>query len=99
MRVSFKVNLGSQDAAKIGVDFQQCTVGNEVDCDLGAGKWLVANGIATEVVIPAPPAPEPVQVVVEEVAVVPVPEPQPEVVEPPVEPEPQPKPEPKTKKK
>lgn len=81
MRVLFKVNLGSMDAEKAGVDFKQCTAGAAIDCNDAAGKWLVANGIATEVNVPKPPEP-PRPVVIPEPEVKPEP-----VVEVPVEPD------------
>lgn len=60
MRVCFKVNLGSQDAAKLGLDFKACLVGCEVECSDGSGQWLVAHGIANDVTPPKPKEPEPV---------------------------------------
>lgn len=46
MRVRFRTNLGSRDAAKWGVDFRQCTAGAEVDMDDAAAEWLAKSGIA-----------------------------------------------------
>ncbi len=54
MLVVFKVNLGSNDAQTIGVDFKECTAGSQVECEDSAGKWLVANGIAADVTVPKP---------------------------------------------
>lgn len=72
MLVLFNVNLGSMDAAKIGVDFKRCTLGTKLEVEANAGKWLVGNGIATDVsptvplgvkveAIPEPPNPEPIK--------------------------------------
>lgn len=66
MKVEFKVNLGSMDAERVGVDFRACTVGSVVDCGAAAGKWLVANGIAKELVISVPVVPEVVEIKVEQ---------------------------------
>lgn len=56
MLVKFKVNLGSMDAQRHRLDFRQCLEGAEVECNDEAAGWLVAKGIATEVVAVAKPA-------------------------------------------
>lgn len=61
MRVLFKVNLGSLDAARFQLDFTKCQTGMEVNVKDEAGAWLVSRGIAVEVPQPvrgisAPPA-------------------------------------------
>ena len=58
MRVTFNTNLGSRDAERCGIDFKLATGGSELDCDEQSGKWLVSQGIATEVVVPKPVEPE-----------------------------------------
>lgn len=49
MRVSFRVNLGSNDAQRHGLDFRSCHSGAECSVSDSTGNWLVDRGIATEV--------------------------------------------------
>lgn len=49
MLVRFKVNLGSGDASRLGLDFQKCKTGMELNCGNDVGGWLVAKKLATEV--------------------------------------------------
>ncbi len=57
MLVRFKTNLGSIDAAAIGVDYKECLLGMERDISdapvvktkegvISAAQWLVTRGIA-----------------------------------------------------
>jgi hypothetical protein len=46
MQVRFKVNLGSQDAEPLGLDFQQCQAGATLEVADEAGEWLIGHGIA-----------------------------------------------------
>lgn len=64
MIVKFKVNLGSIDAKALDLDFKKCLVGESVECEERAGKWLVNRGIAVDVTPKAKsePAPSPVAV-------------------------------------
>ena len=48
MRVQCKVNLGSRDADRIGVDFRQFQAGAEVEVTDSIGRVLVSSGIAVE---------------------------------------------------
>jgi hypothetical protein len=49
MRVSFKVNLGSQDAELVGgLDFRKCRAGMQLEVSDEAGEWLVSHGIAEQ---------------------------------------------------
>lgn len=59
MRVRFKVNLGSNDALPLKLDYQQCRKGMELDVPEAAAKWLVAKGHAVEVVEIKAVAPKP----------------------------------------
>ncbi len=65
MLVKFKANLGSMDADRFGIDFKVCLVDAEVAVNDGAGKWLVATGVATDI---TPKPPEPVKEVEPEAA-------------------------------
>ena len=62
MRVIFKVNLGSLDAARFQLDFTKCQTGMELEVKDEAGEWLVSRGMATKVApqpvlgVSAPPA-------------------------------------------
>lgn len=56
MLVKFKVNLGSNDAERHRLDFSKCQKGMTLECNDEAAGWLVAKGIATEVVAVAKPA-------------------------------------------
>ena len=58
MRVTFNTNLGSRDAERCGIDFKLAAAGSVLDCDEQSGKWLVSQGIATEVVVPKTVEPE-----------------------------------------
>lgn len=46
MRVTFRDNLGANDAGRLGLDFRLCTSGAECDVPEKAGQWLVKKGIA-----------------------------------------------------
>lgn len=67
MQVQFKINLGSADAERLGVDFKKCTKGAKVDVSRDAAELLAKRGIvevlekkiaavakASEVTAPAP---------------------------------------------
>ena len=56
MFVRFKVNLGSADALRLNLNFTKCMTGMETECSDAAGAWLVARGVATEIVGIAKPA-------------------------------------------
>lgn len=56
MIVKMKTNLGSHDARRCKLNFSDCTKGAEVECNADAGRWLVANGMAVEIVAVAKPA-------------------------------------------
>jgi len=45
MRVKFKVNLGSQHAAELGLDHKECVEGAEIDVSAKAAEWLAKKGI------------------------------------------------------
>jgi len=49
MLVRFRVNLGSHDARRHGLDFSRCCKGVECDVADRSGQWLVSRGIAVEV--------------------------------------------------
>lgn len=65
MKTRFNVNLGAMDAAKLDLDFKQCTIGAEVEVNDAAGRWLIERGVAVNVTPPKPtpvPAVEPTEV-------------------------------------
>lgn len=49
MHVRFRVNLGSRDAERHGLDFRLCEQGMMCNVPEKAGQWLVGRGIAHEV--------------------------------------------------
>jgi hypothetical protein len=53
MIVRFKVNLGSNDAAPLRLDFQQCGKGKTTDVSEAAAAWLIKRGIAEAVEVKA----------------------------------------------
>lgn len=62
MKVRFTTNLGSQDAAKLGVDHRECTAGSVLDVGEGFTSVLEKMGLGSAVeLVPAPePAAKPV---------------------------------------
>lgn len=46
MKIKMRVNLGSADAAKMKLDYKECTEGNVVDVNDGVAERLVALGLA-----------------------------------------------------
>lgn len=55
MRVQFRDNLGSSDAASLGVDFRQCTRGAEIDVPDDVAQRLIEKRFAVESAITEPP--------------------------------------------
>jgi hypothetical protein len=53
MLVCFKVNLGSNDAQPLGLDYKSCGAGMKLEVSDKAGQLLVSKGIASEVAIEA----------------------------------------------
>lgn len=49
MHLRFRVNLGSRDAERHGLDFRLCGQGMVCNVPEKAGQWLVSKGIAHEV--------------------------------------------------
>lgn len=62
MRVRFTTNLGSIDAARHGLNFQECCKGMECDLGSDAAGLLIKSGLAVDT---APPPVPPVKVPVE----------------------------------
>lgn len=62
MLVKFVVNLGSNDAEKLALDFRACQQGAELDVPGNTASWLVLKGIATVVppkeIMAVPSSPE-----------------------------------------
>lgn len=56
MLVKMKVNLGANDARRAKLAFDKCMKGAEVECSNESGGWLVAKGMAVEVMAVAKPA-------------------------------------------
>lgn len=56
MIVKMKTNLGTHDSRRCKLNFSDCMKGAEVECNADAGRWLVANGMAVEIVAVAKPA-------------------------------------------
>lgn len=54
MQVRFKVNLGSNDANRLGLKFSECTAGQECTVPDETGDRLVKSGIALQVAEKAP---------------------------------------------
>jgi hypothetical protein len=50
MRVKFTTNLGVNDAAKLGLQYQQCGSGMELSVDSDTGHRLVTRRLADELV-------------------------------------------------
>lgn len=48
MQVRFKVNLGSRDAERLGLDFDNCLAGTTREVQDKAGEWLIVHGIAEQ---------------------------------------------------
>lgn len=46
MKVNFKVNLGSRDAERFGLDFGKCQRGMSLEVADHVGEWLIGKGIA-----------------------------------------------------
>lgn len=46
MKVAFRQNLGSIDAAKFGLNHKECQIGMEAEVSKEAGEALLASGIA-----------------------------------------------------
>ena len=61
MRVCFKVNLGSNDAQPLGLDYRSCGEGMKLDVSDKTGNWLVSKGLASEVAIEAVAMPAEIQ--------------------------------------
>lgn len=49
MHVRIKVNLGSRDAERFGLRFDQCKAGDTPTVTDEAGEWLIRHGIAEPV--------------------------------------------------
>jgi hypothetical protein len=50
MRVTFKINLGSRDADRLGLDYSKCRRGDCLDLTDELGEKLCKSGFASEVV-------------------------------------------------
>jgi hypothetical protein len=58
MRIRFRVNLGSRDAAGLGLEFRECGEGSEADVPAKAAEWLINHGYAVSLAGGEPPAAE-----------------------------------------
>lgn len=56
MKLKMKTNLGSRDAAKVGLTYQECTEGKVIDVNDDAASELIARGYALPEEIKAVPS-------------------------------------------
>lgn len=54
MKVTFKTNLGSRDAAEVHLDHDECTVGQTVEVKAVVAEWLAKRGIVEPLPEPKP---------------------------------------------
>lgn len=57
MKVRMRTNLGTIDAASIGVDAAKCRAGMEPDVNTEAAQWLIGRRMANAVMHAVPPEP------------------------------------------